>query len=261
MSAKAPDSPVYHHLPALLQPNLSDEQFDRAVDATETRECRLSSLIKEGKEASAESRHDVAAVAFEAAHNLSPEEPYLIQQWALATYKSNAPSEEKALREGLKIISELNPDNSNDPESLGITGAMYKRLWLLNRNPDDLDRAITYYRRGFEIRRDYYNGENLAVCYDFRADVQREKAEADYDRKTAYKVREAVVIILSEVIRSPFFADRTDRKWVYASLANCNFALGNDGTADHFEGLFKGEGPADWEVETYEAGKAAVLGK
>ena len=48
---------------------------------------------------------------------------------------------------------------------------------------------------------------------------------------------------------------------MYASLANCNFALGNDGTADHFEGLFKGEGPADWEVETYEAGKAAVLGK
>lgn len=259
MAAKAIDSPVYQWLPKLDQPRFSDEEIEKFVDDTENLERQLSAQIKAGKQASSASRHAEAAAAFKIAHELSPGEPFLVQQWALAVYKSKKPNEEAALLEGLDIIKSLQPDISNDPETLGITGAIYKRLWLLKREGEALDKAITYYRRGFEIRRDYYNGENLATCLDFRTKIQTDPSEADYDRKTASKVREALIAILTEAVEAESFEDRSDRKWVFATLANCNFALGDLENGGRYEALFRNEQLAGWEIETYEAGKTAVL--
>ena len=259
MAAKEADSPVYQWLPQLQQPKLSEEEIEAMVDDTEAHERRLSAFVRSGKEASSASRHADAVEAFAKAHALNPEEPYIIQQWALATYKSRRPSEEAALVEGLEIIDALSPDTSNDPETLGITGAMHKRLWMLKRERMSLDKAITYYGRGFEVRRDYYNGENLATCLDYRSKVQRDPAERDYDRRTASKVRESIVANLEQAMEADSFRERTDHKWVLATLANCQFALGNNAAGDRYEARFHKERPADWEVETYELGKAAAL--
>lgn len=258
MAAKEADSPVYQWLPRLQQPKLSEEEIEAMVDDTEAHERRLSAFVRSGKEASSASRHADAAEAFAKAHALSPEEPYIIQQWALATYKSRSPSDEAALLEGLEIIGALRPDTSNDPETLGITGAMHKRLWMLKSERGSLDKAIAYYGRGFEVRRDYYNGENLATCLDYRSKVQRDPTERDYDRRTASKVRESIVWNLEKAIEADSFLERTDRKWVFATLANCHFALGNIAAGDRYEARFHKERPADWEVETYAAGKAAA---
>ena len=259
MAAKEADSPVYQWLPRLQQPKLSEEEIEAMVDDTEARERHLSAFLRIGKEASSASRHADAAAAFAKAHALRPEEPYIVQQWALATYKSRSPSEEAALLEGLEIIDALKPDTSNDPETLGIAGAMHKRLWMLKSDRGSLDKAIAYYGRGFEVRRDYYNGENLATCLDYRSKVQRDPAERDYDRRTASKVRESIVWNLEQAIEADSFRERTDRMWVFATLANCHFALGNNAAGDQYEARFHKERPADWEVETYESGKAAVL--
>lgn len=259
MQAQDADSPVYQWLPELRRPRFSDEEIGQVIDETKAHEQRLSALLMEGKQASAASRHNDAAAAFKRAHQLSPEEPFLIQQWALATYKSMNPSEEQALLDGLDIISTLQPDRSNDPETLGITGAIHKRLWLLKREREHLDRAVSYYGRGFEVRRDYYNGENLATCLDYRSEVQSDRSESDYDQRTAAKVRASIIVNLKEMIAAESFEDRTDRKWVLATLANCSFALGAVTEGEQYEARFHDESPADWEVETYEAGKAALL--
>ena len=261
MAAKSTDSPVYQGLPKLNQPRFSDEEIEKFVVDTEAHEQRLSTQIKAGKQASADSRHVDAADAYKIAHKLSPDEPFLVQQWALAVYKSKSPNEEVALLKGLEIIKTLQPDKSNDPETLGITGAIYKRLWLLKQDREALSKAIAYYRRGFEIRRDYYNGENLATCLDFRAKIQTDPSEENYDRMTASKVRESLVAILTEAVEAESFKDRQDRKWVFATLANCRFALGDLTNGGHYEELFRSERPTDWEIETYEAGKMAVLNK
>lgn len=259
VAAKSADSPVYKWLPKLKQPRFSDEEIEQFVDDTEAHERRLSAKLKVAQDAISASRFSEAAAAFKITHELSPDEPFLVQQWALATYKSKSPSEETALLQGLDIIKTLQPDTSNDPETLGITGAIYKRLWLLQQEREALDKAITYYRRGFEVRRDYYNGENLATCLDFRSKTQTDSSEADYDRRTALKVREALIVILTEGVQAESFTDRPDRKWVLATLANCSFALGDIEKGNRYEALFRQEQPADWEVETYEAGKAAAL--
>lgn len=259
MKTSEPDSPVYQWLPRLQQPKLTEDEIEQVVDDTEAHERRLSAFVKRGKEASLASRHAEAAEAFANAHELSPREPYLIQQWALATYKSKNPNEEAALLQGIDIIDSLQPGTSNDPETLGIAGAMHKRLWILLQERGSLDKAISYYQRGYEVRRDYYNGENLATCLNFRSKVQSDPAERDYDRTSATKVRELLVADLKQVIEVKWFEERTDRKWVFATLANCSFALGDEVGGEQYEAMFLAERPAQWEMETYESGKIAVL--
>ena len=259
MVEKEPDSPVYQWLPRLQQPKFSEEEVEMMIENTEAHERRLSTLVKSGREASSSSLHGEAAEAFAEAHRLSPEEPYIVQQWALARYKSKSPNEEVALVDGLEIINTLNPDISNDPETLGITGAIHKRLWLLKGERESLDKAITYYGRGFEVRRDYYNGENLATCLDYRSKVQGEPEERDYDRRTASKVRASIVSNLEEEIKEASFQERMDRKWVFATLANCHYSLGNHAAGKRYEVSFFQEDPGVWELETYESGKAAAL--
>lgn len=259
VNAQKPDSPVYTYLPTLQQPQLSEEEFAELIDEKEAEQERLYSYMRAGEAAREESRHDDAATAYMAASQLKPNDPFIIQQLALATYKSKQPSEIFAIINGLGIISTLDPDSSNDPETRGITGAMHKRLWLLTKDRAQLDAAILHYGRGFEFRRDYYNGENLAVCYDFRSALQDDMEEAIYDRMSAKKVREEVLAILLEALANPSFEERSDRRWVYATLSNCYYGIGVMNNGEDFEKKFRQEKPAQWELETFEAGKQHVL--
>ncbi len=127
---------------------------------------------------------------------------------------------------------------------------MRKRLWLLTNDRIQLDAAIRFYGRGFEVRRDYYNGENLATCYGYRADVQTDPAEAQYDRMSARKVRLTLIDLLTDAMALPTFEDRSDRRWVFATMANCSFAIGRPEEGDKYEAAFLAENPDDWEKET-----------
>lgn len=258
VSAK-PDSPVYTFLPKLQHPRLTDEEYAALLNETEADQERLAGHMRAGEVSSKESRHEDAAKAFSAAAAMKPGEPYIIQQLALATYKAKMPSELAALISGLLIIEALDPDRSNDPETLGITGAIRKRLWLLTADKAQLDAAIRYYGRGFELRRDYYNGENFAVCCDFRSNIQSDPMEAQYDHMSAQKIRLTLVDLLKGLVQADNFVERSDRGWIFATLANCLFALGDKHDAEKQEQLFFNENPPQWQLDTYNANKAAVL--
>jgi tetratricopeptide (TPR) repeat protein len=255
IAAGKPDSPVYMFLPKLRRPSMSDEDFADVINEAEAAQDRLVTHVKAGETAMKENRYGDAVTAFKAADAMKPGDPFIIQQLALAAYKAEKPSTIAALNEALRIIAALSPSTTNDPETLGITGAMHKRLWRVTNDKMQLDLAIDHYRRGFEIRRDYYNGENLAICYDWRAEVQTDPAEALYDRMSARKVREAIVKNLAEVQADSSFNERSDKRWIYATLANCSYALGKREDGDRFNALFYREKPAVWEIETYEEGK------
>lgn len=259
MASGKTDSPVYTYLPRLMQPKLNEEEFSDLVDETEAAQERLSELMQKGEAAMKASNPEVAVNAFKAAAHLKGPDPFIIQQLALATYKAKKPSPLAALIAGLQIINQLSPDISNDPETLGITGAIYKRLWHLTNDRPQLDAAIRYYGRGFEVRRDYYNGENLALCYEFRQGLQTDPDEALYDRLSARKIRTALLETLLLLIETPSFDERADRRWVLATLASCAYALGKPQDGEQFEKRFMAEQPANWEIETYQESKMHVL--
>ncbi|OOL38182.1 tetratricopeptide repeat-containing protein [Pseudomonas sp. FSL W5-0299] len=259
MAAQAIDSPVYTFLPRLRSPSMSDEEFEELVDEAEAAQQRLFHHMREGEKLMRQSQHHAASVEFAAARDMKPGEPDILQKLALSTYKSKIPNELAALRAAMEVLSPLNPESSNDPETVGIAGAIVKRIWLLEGDRASLDSAIAFYRRGFEVKRDYYNGENLALCFEFRAQIQTEDAERMFDFMCAQKIREAILRILLPVLESPDFIERSDRRWVYATLANCYFAVGDATQAETFENHFMGAFIAQWEVDTYQAGKSHVL--
>ena len=54
-------------------------------------------------------------------------EKYYIQQRALCRYKSEVPSTQRALTDAMLIMAKIG--NQTDTETLGILGAINKRLW------------------------------------------------------------------------------------------------------------------------------------
>jgi hypothetical protein len=117
----------------------------------------------QGEQAITESRFDTAKALFGAALQLGKpggqaegaallHDPYLHQLLVLATYKAKQPNEGGALDEALRLLAPLQPEVSNDPETVGLAGAIEKRLFDQGRGAEHLNRAIRYYRRGYYLR-------------------------------------------------------------------------------------------------------------
>ncbi|MDH3402542.1 MAG: DUF4071 domain-containing protein [Acidobacteriota bacterium] len=272
MAQPARDSPVYEFLKGLKEPMMSDADYQTMLTVMEERGDGLQQLIARGKAAKKEGDQAAAAAAFGKALSLmagtaggeapvgQSERDFVTQQLALTTYKSKQPDEKTALERGLEILEGLSPDTSNDTETLGIAGAIRKRLWKLEGDPVHLDKAIEYYGRGFNVKRDYYNGENYASCLVMRAEILADEDEALYDRMTAKKVRGEIVDLLARELAAADVEDRGDRVWMHATMANCLFALSRDGEAEVHETAFRElAGATGWMLETYEAGKEEVL--
>ena len=269
------DSPVYEFLTGLDEPTMSEEDYERMLTVIEERGDGLQQLLAKAKaKKAAKGGMPEAAAAFEQALAIidgktgsedddavgQSDRDYVVQQLALTTYKSEVPSKREALERGLKIIAELHPETSNDTETLGIAGAIEQRLWEITADRAQLDRAIEYYGRGFQVKRDYYNGENYATNLVIRAGLQDDEDEAVYDRMTAKKTRKEIIEGLERDFAAEGVDDRGDLEWMHATMANCLFALGREDEALQHEETFKkladGE---EWKLETYEGGKAAVL--
>ena len=103
---------------------------------------KVFALYEEAKAEMVLSHFKEAEGIWEKLQHKFPGEDYIVQQLAMAQYKSKLPNEEKALQRGLKTIEALNPDTSMDLETLGITGAIYKRMYQLHGKADDLGQAI-----------------------------------------------------------------------------------------------------------------------
>lgn len=169
-----------------------------------------------------------------------PEDPYIIQRLALLTYKSAYPSKEAALSEARELLMTLTPETSNDTETLGMWGAVHKRLWDLTGGREALDEAVRGYERGYYLRNDYYNGINLAYLLNVRAANSTDKAEAIADFIYARRVRKEIVSICERWLAAHPPPDKQgasaeavleygkSRYWVLATMAEACLGLGDE---------------------------------
>lgn len=253
------DSPVYTYIPFLKEPSFTDTEFEEILENAEEEQEIFSTFLDAAEAAADASNHREAMKHFNNLLNMRPDNSYLRQQTALHTYKSKYPSELLALIEALNILEPIEPRESNDPETLGLTGAIHKRLWKLNNDSHALDLAIHFYERGFILKGDYYNAENAATCYEIRSLLQSSSDEALFDQMSARKIRKKTIEKLLEVIEAEDFQERSDKLWIYATLANCHFALGLHSDGENYEQEFIALSPADWEKATYLSGKESAL--
>ena len=193
-----------------------------------------------------------------------PEDPYIIQRLALLTYKSKDPTPEKSLQEALNLLRLLNPQTSNDTETLGLWGAVHKRLYELTKEVNYLSEAIRSYRRGFNLSNDYYNGINLAYLFNVRAAVTTNRAEAITDFVQAQRYRNEVLEVCDYWLQenpAPAPADentealtdyRKNAYWVLATKAEAYIGIGETETGEQLLEQAYATAPENWMQKSTE---------
>jgi hypothetical protein len=157
-----------------------------------------------------------------------PEDPYLIQRLALVTYKSKEPTSEAALAEAHDLLLTLDPATSNDTETLGLWGAVHKRLWDASKDKTHLDEAVRGYGRGFRLRNDYYNGINFAYLLNDRAVHASSRAEAIADYVQAERIRLEVMDICNAEMNGGGPPGDEQKYWVLATWAEALLGTGDE---------------------------------
>ena len=72
----------------------------------------------------------------------------------------------------------------------------------------------------------------------------------------SHKVRLTIIESLEKIVADgEELAERSDKKWILASLSNCYLAVGNDKEANVYKERFLAEKLADWEQKTFFEGK------
>jgi hypothetical protein len=160
---------------------------------------------------------------------------FVLQQLAVATYKAKDPDPLTALINARAILAPLKPDASSDVETLGIWGAIHKRLFELGGTPEiprtrALDTAIWAYEKGFYLKDDYYNGINFAFLLNTRA-AESTGDDATADRVQARRVRQRVLALCDRCLTTGIKgeSERTQAEeeyWVRATRVEALFGLG-----------------------------------
>jgi hypothetical protein len=194
-----------------------------------------------------------ACPLLEQVHKQRPNDSFIVQQLALATYKAKQPTPEAALFKAKKILEELSPMTTNDPETLGMWGAIHKRLWELNCQESDLNASIVAYERGFYLKQDYYNGINLAFLLDLRglkALKAGQRHEGIADTVLAGRTRRDVMGYAKQALTSEVSDEK--RYWVVATLWEAAAGLGDTVEAQKWETHARALKVPAWMVESTE---------
>lgn len=146
---------------------------------------------------------------------------FIISRQALCTYKSKQPNELEALQKAKFILDELKPEQSQDIEVLGLSGAISKRLNEISDDVKYLDNAISFYEKGFNLKQDYYNGINLAFMLYKKTGLLKEQNQdwEDIKLKADY-IRNSVFEIASKIESEPNFNKSNDAVWVLYTIAD-----------------------------------------
>jgi hypothetical protein len=248
------DSPVYKFIERLTPPSISAAASAAVAAASSTAKVAEtatpvhSELMQRVDEAQTKGDWIKAKVLLEEIREMrrtgtvetsggqqveNPEDPDVLQRLALATYKSKYPSPEEALKAARDLLKLLEPQTTNDTETLGLWGSVHKRLWELTKDGSYLDEAVRAYERGFYLRNDHYNGINYAYLLNERAAHPSGFAEAVADFVQARRVRKEVISICNEWLESnaptaplpPGSKFPEKRYWVLATLAEAQIGL------------------------------------
>ena len=236
----------------------------------------LAKLLKEDKEFGLARRVLGRARLDPRLNDDPPLRSKLYQQYALCTYKDPDLQADLRLDRALEILQELCAETNatTDQETLGITGAIYKRKWEIDNQKQQLERALNYYQLGYAqgpATDQGYTGINAAFILDLLAHQEEQAANkaglpAISDERTriaarrgqAKEIRECIVEQVAPLIDQP----RTDwlqgKWWFYATIAEAYFGMGHEQPSNYdkaIEWLRRGRKDAEpagvppWEYE------------
>jgi hypothetical protein len=233
------DSPVYTFLKDLQPPAVAKAEAERAARAAQPSapaadQPTVRVLMDQVETAFGRSDFVTAKSLLSVVRSMMPNEPFVIQKLALATYKSKLPTPVEALNEACQMLEVLAPRTSTDTETLGLYGSMHKRLWDETKDPIHLDKAIWAHEKGFYVKNDYYNGINLAYLLNVRAALAGDTApaEAIADFILAQRTRRRVLRLCEALLESKPAPIGAEEYWIKATMAEAYRGTGDDGKAN-----------------------------
>jgi hypothetical protein len=219
------DSPVYTYLPNLMPPSFTKKEIGLIKEAPKN-QVTLSELVSDAEAAKNKMDFYTSKLLYDACLRFEPQNVFLKQRLALVTYKNAKPNAKQALLDAQKVLEDLNPEDSTDTETLGLSGAINKRLFEETGSEKYLERSLMFYAKGFHIVQDYYNGINYAYVLTLKATTTQNKLEAISFYIQGQQIREQIVEICKGLIKSKGFKDRDDMEWIYQTLAQAYLGLG-----------------------------------
>lgn len=241
-----PDSPLYTYIPKIEQPKISDEDLEEIIGELLDKENTVYILSEQARKFMRENRFEEAAQKWHRLGEMVENDIFYIQQEALCTYKSEKPGKIPALTNALQIMASIK--EQTDTETLGITGAINKRLWYETKDESFLDCAIEMYKKGWTLHQDYYTGENYALCLEKKSTLEKDERHKIHKQVKAEEIRKQIIKIILLTLEEE---EPEELKWKYATLANCYFALKDTEKGQEYEQMFKEQNPDEWEMTTY----------
>lgn len=184
---------------------------------------------------------------------------WIEQQRALCTYKDTELPPLPRLREALGILNGIGlyADDNKNKETLGLGGAIYKRMWEHDGNVHNLHAALSLYRAGWQrdpTRDQGYCGVNAAFLLDKLAQLaERAAAGVGGERVDAQRLRDEATTLRKNILDflgPPTDKDR-DNPWALMTRAELHFGLGEYGDAQTLLAQVRQLQPANWKVETH----------
>lgn len=221
------DSPIYTFMPNLIPPSFTEDEIEDIKESID-KSHSTSDLVELAEKKKNEKKYNVAKDLLKDALINKPKDSFIIQRLALITYKSKEPSELEALNEALGYLDDLNPIDTTDPETLGLLGAINKRLYEQTNDENYLEKSRHFYERGFYVKQDYYNGINVAFLYLLKSSLSNTNFEIYANYGQAIKIWNEIITKWSRVVESDNFEERGDKEWIYLTLAEANFGIQNN---------------------------------
>jgi predicted acylesterase/phospholipase RssA len=188
----------------------------------------------------------------------------IYQQLALCTYKDAELPVDGRLDRALMVLREVEDlSETKNQETIGLTGAIYKRKWEIDNQKSQLERALLYYLRGYAegaTNDQGYTGINAAFVLDLLAHQEEEEAKkANLASETAAERRAEARAIREDIVKQVApLVDQPDKHWLegkwwfYSTIAEAYFGLGN--YDDAVKWLLRGKAAVEkvheWEFET-----------
>jgi len=220
------DSPIHTFIKDL---KVSFDQLKEVGDGIGTlhdTEDSFATILEKAEAAKNDKDFVLAKAIYEKLHQANPSDEFITKRLGLVTYKAKSPNEETSLHNALKILNKLNHISKTDPETTGLMGAIYKRLYLITKEEQYLDSSILYYRKGYLINDDYYTGVNYAVMNDMKAQLIADNDEKKLIQFESRRARLNVVELVSKKLEET--VDVEERGWQLLTKAEIEFDLGDD---------------------------------
>ena len=239
MTAADADSPVYTFLRTLRPPAIEAIVADDAAAAKEeTKEGLSATTNQDEHKALTTPMAELlgAALAAQQARDFKrareilravmvvqgdPVDHFVVEQLALATYKSEDLEPSVALLEAQNILRSFEPDMSTDPEMLEIWATIHQRLFELNDALEParaaaLETAIAAFERSFLLTLEPRCGINLAYLLNCRASATAGSeaiADAVHARRARVRVLASCDTLLKQGIRGETAQSRAEEEY------------------------------------------------